>query len=547
MKILPYIMKLRLDWIKNMLIIAIALGAPIVSRAAHSHGMKNDLPDDELRRLNKAIKAQGLYMHDRTSRLDSMKRGFTALPATDYSRRWEAALAIADGYLPLRADSALRYSQLALDYATKEENSRHEIQSRISRVVALSTCGIFTQAVPELKSIQEMNLQGDLLHEYWLASRKLYGFLRLYVEGEDQFYNEYTEKYYSCDDSLVAHLPADDKMRQFLIAERLVSQGRNAEGRKILETLCASLPEEANLYGMASYQLAKVAMSEGDQTGYATYLAKAAISDIKGCVKDGLALPTLAEWLYKEGELNLAFLYINSALEGAMEGNVRMRTVTIAQLLPVIDEAYQEKINASRDELMVYFLLVTFLLFVSAGLVLVLLRTNRRSRANARKLARTSELQESYIGHFIGLCSTYANRLQSLQKLVSRKLASGQADELQKLIKSGKFGEDQNEEFYKVFDSAFLDIYPDFIDNINELLRPEEALELKKEKELTAELRIYAFVRLGIEESTRIAQVLNYSVSTVYAYRNRMRNRAKDRDNFDRDVMNIGRRSNDEE
>ena len=49
---------------------------------------------------------------------------------------------------------------------------------------------------------------------------------------------------------------------------------------------------------------------------------------------DGMALPTLAEWLYKEGELNLAFQYINSSLEDAMRGNVRMRTVSIARLPP---------------------------------------------------------------------------------------------------------------------------------------------------------------------------------------------------------------------
>ena len=321
----------------------------------------------------------------------------------------------------------------------------------------------------------------------------------------------------------------------------MISQGRYPEAKSHLEKLCTTQAEDSNLYAMAAYQMALVCKNEGDQTAYASYLAKAAISDIKGCVKDGLALPTLAEWLYRHGELNLAFRYINFALEDAMAGNVRMRTVTIAALLPLIDEAYREKINASRDELMVYFLLVTFLLLVSAGLVVILMRMIRRGRATARKLARTSELQESYIGHFIGLCSTYANRLQSLQKLVSRKLASGQADELQKLIKSGKFDDDQNEEFYKIFDSAFLDIYPDFIENINSLLRPEEALELKNAKELTPELRIYAFVRLGVDESTKIAQMLNYSVSTVYAYRNRMRNRAIDRENFDHDVMGLGR------
>ena len=256
-------------------------------------------------------------------------------------------------------------------------------------------------------------------------------------------------------------------------------------------------------------------------------------------MKDGLALPTLAEWLYHEGELDDAFRYINFALEDAMSGNVRMRTVTIAALLPLIDDAYREKINASRDELMIYFLLVTFLLVLTVGLLIVLMRVVRRGRISALKLSRTTELQDTYIGHFVELCSGYANRLSTLQKLVTRKLAAGQTDELQQMIKNGKFTE--NDEFYKIFDSAFLDIYPDFIENINNLLRPEERVEPKKEKELSPEFRVYAFVRLGVEESTRIAHILNYSVSTVYAYRNRMRNRAIDRENFDRLVILIGK------
>ena len=110
-----------------------------------------------------------------------------------------------------------------------------------------------------------------------------------------------------------------------------------------------------------------------------------------------------------------------------------------------------------------------------------------------------------------------------------------------KLIKSGKFTDDQNDDFYKIFDNAFLDLYPDFVDEINKLLRPEEQLVVKNGQGLTPELRIYAFVRLGVEESTRISQILHYSVSTIYAYRNRMRNRAINRDDFDSNVMKIGR------
>lgn len=515
---------------------------------AHSHaGGKDLLPNDELKRLNKVLKASDLYMNDKRAHLDSMTLRLNAIPASDAASRWRSAMDLSETYLPMRADSALKYANTALQEARSINDRRMEIQSRVAAINALSTCGIFTQALAEFEGIAEPSVPEDLKIPYWSAGRKLYGYMRLYVEGEPMFFNEYSVKYYQFDDSLVKYMPQADRMRQFYIAERLVSRGRYNEAKPALEAICSDLPEAANLYGMVMYQLAIVAKNEGNQKGYAEYLIKASISDTKGCVKDGLALPALAEWLYAQGELNLAFQYINAALEDAMEGNVRMRTITIAALLPLIDEAYQEKINASRDELMVYFLLVTFLLILSGGLVVVLMRMNKRARANTRKLARTSELQESYIGHFIGLCSTYANRLQSLQKLALRKIASGQADELQKLIKSGKFGEDQNDEFYKVFDSAILDIYPDYLKDMNALLRPEEALELKHDGELTPELRIYAFVRLGVDESTRIAQMLNYSVSTVYAYRNRMRNKAIDRENFDRDVMRIGRAQEEEE
>ena len=488
-----------------------------------------------------------VYMRDKTTELDSLKNIFLTLPSSEIEARSRAAVKISQTYLPMRADSALRYSELAIRLSQQSGNKLDEFNSRIARINALSTAGIFTRAVAEFNVVEPMVADRAMKISYWLAGRKMYGYMRSYVEGERQFFNDYTTRYMQYDDSLIQHLPVSDPTRTFYVAERLVQRGQNEDARKMLEEMCKSLPEESNLYGMAAFQLGIVSRNEGDPTGYASYLAKAAISDIKGCVKDGYALPALAEWLYQQGELSDAFKYINFALEDAMEGNVRMRTVSIASLLPMIDEAYKEKINASRDELMIYFLLVTFLFIVSVVLCVILMRMIKRSRRNAKKLADTAHLQESYIGHFIGLCSTYAIRLESLQKLVVRKISSGQGDDLLRLIKTGKYADELNDDFYKTFDVALLDIYPDFIENINSLLKPDEQVELKKSGELPPELRIYGFVRLGVEESQRIAQILNYSVSTVYAYRNRMRNRAIDRDNFDANVMNLGKKNVDPE
>jgi hypothetical protein len=132
------------------------------------------------------------------------------------------------------------------------------------------------------------------------------------------------------------------------------------------------------------------------------------------------------------------------------------------------------------------------------------------------------------------------DKVKQLCNLANRKIAAGQIEDLYKITKSGKFIEEQNVEFYKVFDDAFLHIYPNFVENVNKLLRPEEQIVMADGEMLNSDLRILAFMRLGIDDTNRIAQILNFSVNTIYAYRNRLRNRAIDRNTFEADIMKIG-------
>lgn len=131
------------------------------------------------------------------------------------------------------------------------------------------------------------------------------------------------------------------------------------------------------------------------------------------------------------------------------------------------------------------------------------------------------------------------DKLNQFCKIANRKLAAGQADELYRMTRSGKFVEEQSREFYDVFDNAFLHIYPDFVERVNALLRSDAQIELQAGELLNTDLRILAFMRLGIEESARIAQILNYSLNTIYAYRNRLKARAINRDTFEADIMTI--------
>lgn len=499
------------------------------------------LPMSELKMLDNSLREARKYDMAKMLTIDSLQKVLKKVPLKDYVAQWNLSMNIGNQFKAFSADSALKYYRKSYNISMQTGVDSLKKLSEVACLTALSAAGIFPEAVNMLDSLEKESAPESIRIELLKAGRQLYSYMLSYVDNHQQFYAKYNDKYNKYDDELLKLLPKESVYYKFVYAEHLIQEDRYKEAKQILEVLMKELPDYTNLYGMCAYQMAEVYRNQGDETQYARYLALSAISDIKGSVKETMSLPTLAHWLYEQGDLDRAFNYINASLQDAMTGNARMRTVTVARFVPMIDNAYRQKINSSRDELMIYFILVTLLLLISGVLLFVLMRQMKRIRDAQKKLAATSKIQDSYIGNFLGLCSSYADKLESMSKLVSRKISAGQTDELLKLIKSGKFTDDQNDDFYKIFDNAFLDLYPDFVDEINKLLRPEEQLVVKNGQGLTPELRIYAFVRLGVEESTRISQILHYSVSTIYAYRNRMRNRAINRDDFDSDVMKIGR------
>lgn len=505
--------------------------------ACHGHSGHWKLPEEELENLDAAIKDAPRYTEAFDLKLDSIKRSLPGL--SDSRTRVNTLLRIARMYRQSKADSALHYANLAIQTAEIEGDAENLYRAKLTLCNALVASGLFSQATLLYDSLGSEAASRESRIDYFITGRRLYSNISSYIDERGYMAEVYKSKYEECDDSLIRLMPKDDILRKFIIGERMVSTGRFSAAREQLEGLLDSLDIRGSIYGMTAYQLAKAYKSEGDMYSYAFYLAKAAESDIVRNAREGYALPALATLFYDEGDFATAFHYINFALGDAYKGNARVRMVSMARLVPKIDEAYRRQISASRMDWII-FAGIASLLIVALGVVtFFLLKQRRRSRTSRLALAASSRMKDSYIGNFIGLCSTYSEKYNSLVKLVDRKLSSGQGAELLKTIRGGKFGEEENEVFYNEIDSVVLSLYPDFVEKINALLRPEERIEIKDGK-LTPELRIYAFVRLGVSESVRIAKILNYSNNTVYAYRNRMRNRAIDRDNFDENVLKIG-------
>ncbi|MCI2122516.1 MAG: DUF6377 domain-containing protein, partial [Bacteroidales bacterium] len=79
-----------------------------------------------------------------------------------------------------------------------------------------------------------------------------------------------------------------------------------------------------------------------------------------------------------------------------------------------------------------------------------------------------------------------------------------------------------------------------FVVKFNELLKDEGKIILKKGELLNTELRIFALIRLGITDSSKIAVLLRYSVNTIYNYRAKVKNCAIDsREDFEEAVKRI--------
>lgn len=492
--------------------------------------------DAELRVLDATIKQLPEINRRNQRSLDSLASGWRAAKGT---RRIQIALDLSERYRLFNADSSLFYADAALTQAGEIGNSLLSLRSRLSRITTLATLGIFAEAQQEFSAIEPEALPEVLRQDYYYAGRTLFGYIAAYLNDNSSFCRNARYRNRQYDDSLIAILPPANDLREFLVGENLVSSHQYIQAEKLNLRLLSRLKPDSRLYAMTAFQLATCYRYEGEPDKMLLWLAKAATGDLKSCVRDGLALPMLANHLYTHGQVNKAYHYINVSLQDASLGALRWRAFAISAMVPAIDNAYHSNMATSRRKYIIFAVIATLGFLVSLTLLWFLFLQRRKLQVMAIRLDEKRRMQNSYIGNFIAMCATYAERLNHLLSAVDRKLSAGDADGLRKMIKSGKFLASENDEFYTIFDNAFLDLYPDFVKDLNGLLRPEEQLVWKKGKALAPEIRIYALVCLGVNESTRIAQILRYSVSTVYAYRNRMRNRAKDRDSFESNILTL--------
>ncbi len=221
---------------------------------------------------------------------------------------------------------------------------------------------------------------------------------------------------------------------------------------------------------------------------------------------------------------------------------------------PIIDKAYKVKEaeeQAFTKKLLVCISLLAFLLIVAtfylyywmkklSAMRKSLYESNTQLVAVNSKLAQTGKIKEEYIARYLDRCVSYLEKLEQYRRSLEKLAMASKIEELFKTIRSEQFLRDERKNFYNEFDKSFLNLFPNFISDFNNLLSEDGKIYPKSGELLNTELRIFALIRLGVTDAARIAHFLGYSLATVYNYRSKIRNKAAgNKENFEQEVMNL--------
>lgn len=524
-----------------------------------------------LKELDKVVKSPEKYIQRKEEQLAKWKLQRQQVQTDEQRMKIDALLA--DQYKTYIADSALYFAQEQLRLA--EQVGEDIDKSRMLLAEIRIITGMYRESMDLLAEVDRGSLSEGSLGDYYHLYQNLYGAMRDYAIGEE-LQREYERKMALYQDSLLMLSPKGSDDYVLVKADQWMRQGEYQRALELLLPYYATLDTDSREMGYTAYAVANVYRHMGEKEKEKDYLIVSALSDLKCGVKEYISLRELATLLYEEGDIRRAYTYMRRAMEDAAFCNARLRTIEVSQVLPIINEAYRLQREKQQRQMSVYLLCISILALFLILLAFYLRRqmkrlalakrevgkaneqlkllneelqvlntrladSNTRLQLTNQNLAEVNYIKEAYIGRFLDLCSTYIGKLDTYRRSLNKKAMNGQTEELFRELKSTQFVEEELEEFYANFDTAFLRLFPDFVQEFNALLAEGEEVMLKQGELLNTELRIFALIRLGITDSNKIAQFLRYSLKTIYNYRTKMRNKARGvRDDFEQKVMHIG-------
>ena len=493
--------------------------------------------DGALRRLDDIVAHRNDYYNRRVSQIDSIKHSLEESTPTERLLNIER---VGDEFSPFDNDSAVIYYDRGLHDSMTACNDSMVNVFKLKLASHLPVAGIGTHAIEYFQSVDTVGMSAEMKFLYIESGYKMSYFMALMSESQPELHKMWTDSVMHYQLNKVKFQEPGTDMYLKNLGDYYFSINEQGKAWNLLVDLLGRLEENSTVYANTAEILSRIAAQRGDTEAQKYYLALAASSDIYAATREVSALQELAALLFKEDDVGRSYEYMSVALENAIDCHAVARMLEISPQLPLITEAHNKLMDWWTAAYAVIITILGICIVIIFVIAFFLARHIKTMKMMQSKLVEANRAKEVYVSQFMVLCSVYMDKLNQFNNLVNRKLGAGKSDELFKLTKSGKLIEEQARDFYAIFDNAFLHIYPTFVEDVNRLLLPDEQFELKDGERLNTDLRILACLRIGIDDANRIAQILNYSVNTIYAYRNRIRNRAINRNTFESDLMNLG-------
>lgn len=458
-------------------------------------------------------------------------------------------------YKAFISDSAIFYINKNIEISKKYGYDDLELSSRLEYAILLSACGLFMESMNQINNINKNDLKKyNLLGKYYFICNHIFREYENY-SMDKSLKEEYSMMANSYKDSLYMVLETNDEDYLSNRETELRIMKKYNEALQINDKRLSLTIDNTPSFAIVMYCRALIYDKMGNNEEFINALAISSISDIRNATKDHASLWMLAEALLKKGDIERAYKYMNISWNDTKFYNSRLRAWQSSNELSLINNTYRLLLQKSNNKMRNYVILVSTLSFILAiSLVIIYFQIKRLTSTRRKlieinhsladlneelkiknieinkineKLNESNLIKDEYIMKFTKLCSTYINKLDDLRKTTNKMIKGNKIQELLRLTCSESFLEQPLNELYANFDSSFLNLFPNFIDKFNELLDENEQIIPKMKGQLNTELRIFALIRLGINDSSQIAEFLRYSVNTIYNYRAKVKNKAK--------------------
>lgn len=505
--------------------------------------------------LDCTIKERQLYQEYKENRIASLKR------ESDNGADFDVCNRIFDEYRYFQYDSAYVYAR-KLEKLAALSGDADELSVASSALLACyKSVGFFKEATDVIRNYRPEGVSDGELVKFYILCASTYQNLSSYVSGSEDLSGEYDRlklEYYR-----KALMYSDVRSYEYAwitLEKNLIenySDSLSIDGRKaLLARFNMGEHELAVQYSI----LASCYQSLGMTDEALCYRALSAIYDIRSCTRETTSAKVLAEIMFHKDDISRAYRYIQQALYDAQYYNSRLRMVEINAILPGIERKRSIWFNHQILILSVAVLTVLILLAVTFVLLRKLKRKNTAineaqkkiiydsdllKRSNDaltslnEKLQETNEIKDQYIIQTLYGNTDFVNDIEQETLAAIRKIAARQYDDARGILHNLPIKEER-EKLYASFDAAFLKLFPNFIEEFNRLFPEGKGINLEDNGNLPMEVRIFALMRLGIDNTAKVAEYLNLSVNTVYVYKTRLKSRSYvGREEFDDRIMAI--------